>query len=73
MFDEKESKTRKLTSEFISKNPEAKFYVNEIGKKIYSACSRARDGLYIIDDLDKDSPIKKIVRPASGRRYFDEN
>lgn len=73
MFDERENKTRKLTSEFISKNPDAKFYVNEIGKKIYSACSRARDGLYIIDDLDKDSPIKKIIRPASGRRYFDEN
>lgn len=73
MFDEKENKTRKLTSELISKNPEAKFYVNEIGKKIYSACSRARDGLYIIDDLDKDSPIKKIIRPVSGRRYLDEN
>ena len=73
IFDENENKTRRLTSELISKNPDAKFYVNEIGKKIYSACSRARDGLYIIDDLDKDSPIKKIIRPASGRRYFDEN
>ena len=73
IFDEKENKTKRLTSELISKSPDAKFYVNEIGKKIYSACSRARDGLYIIDDLDKDSPIKKIIRPISGRRYFDEN
>lgn len=73
IFDEKENKTRRLTSDLISKSPDAKFYVNEIGKKIYSACSRARDGLYIIDDLDKDSPIKKVIRPASGRRYFDEN
>lgn len=52
---------------------EAKYYFSEIGKKIYSACSRARDGLFIIDDLNSDSPIKKILRPTGGEKYFDEN
>lgn len=73
IHDGQDNKVRKLTNDLISSNQTARFYINEIGKKIYSACSRAREGLYIIDDLDKESPIKKIIRPISGRRYFDEN
>lgn len=64
--------TEKLDMKKILFNQQAKLYYCEIGKKIYSACSRAREGLYIIDDLDEKSPIKNILRPASGRRYYDE-
>lgn len=73
IYDEKTNSTRKLNSKELIKNPQAKFYINEIGKKIYSACSRAREGLYIIDDLDDESPIKSIIRPKSGRSYYDEH
>ena len=59
-------------SQLIKRNQDAKFYINEVAKKIYSACSRAREGLFILDDLNKDSPVKKIIRPSSGRKYFDE-
>lgn len=34
----------------------------EIGRKIYSACSRAREGLIIIDDLPSTSPVKNIIK-----------
>lgn len=73
IYDEKTNSTRKLNSKELIKNQQAKFYINEIGKKIYSACSRAREGLYIIDDLDDESPIKSIIRPKSGRSYYDEH
>jgi len=72
MYDEKTNTTHKLDSKELIKNPQAKYYMSEIGKKIYSACSRAREGLYIIDDLDNISPIKEILRPKSGRSYYDE-
>lgn len=72
MYNEATKRTHKLNSKEIIKNPNAKFYMSEIGKKIYSACSRAREGLYIIDDLDDESPIKSILRPKSGRSYYDE-
>lgn len=62
----------KLDKKKLLFDKEAQLYLSEIGKKIYSACSRAREGLYIIDDLDSDSPIKEIFRPKSGRRYYDE-
>lgn len=45
---------------------------NEIGKKIYTACSRARDGLFIVDDLDSQSPIKRILRPKGGKDLYVE-
>ena len=72
LYDDKNGITRKLTNDLIESNYTARYYINEIGKKIYSACSRARDGLYIIDDLNNESPIKKIIRPTSGKRYYDE-
>ncbi len=34
----------------------------EYGRKLYSACSRARNGLIIIDDLPKDYPIQKLIK-----------
>ena len=34
----------------------------EYGRKLYSACSRARNGLIIIDDLPVDSPIKELIK-----------
>jgi superfamily I DNA/RNA helicase len=67
-----DDKTEKLTKRKTILDQKAKEYVNEIGKKIYSACSRARDGLYIVDDMDPDSPIKELIRPKSGRGYYDE-
>lgn len=73
IFDEVTKKNIKLTTTELIRNNQAKHYINEIGKKIYSACSRAREGLFIIDDLDDKSPIKSIIRPKSGRSYFDEN
>ena len=41
--------------------------IGEIGKCIYTACSRAREGLFIIDDLDIESPLKKIIWPEQKR------
>lgn len=72
-YDEKLKKSVKLTPLSILLDESAKHYINEIGKKIYSACSRAREGLFIIDDLDKNSPIKEFIRPKGGKEYFDEN
>ena len=72
IHDNQTEETKKISKELLLFNPEVQLYYCEIGKKIYSACSRARDGLYIIDDLDSNSPIKSIIRPVSGRRYYDE-
>ena len=69
---DKQSGTRKLSEIMILFEEWARLYYSEIGKKIYSACSRAREGLFIIDDTDEGSPIKRIIRPNSGRSCFDE-
>lgn len=71
-YDEKEKHSDKLTLRKILFDDKAKYYFNEVGKKIYSACSRAREGLYIIDDLNDESPIKDIIRPKTGGKYYDE-
>ena len=34
----------------------------EYGRKLYSACSRARNGLIIIDDLPTESPIRELIK-----------
>ena len=34
----------------------------EYGRKLYSACSRARNGLIIVDDLPNDSPIRELIK-----------
>ena len=44
----------------------------EIGRKIYSACSRAREGLIILDDLPDGSPISSIFTPKGGTNYYEE-
>lgn len=54
-------------------NGNAYLYFSEIGKKIYSACSRAREGLFIFDDTEDKSPIKQIIRPSNGGSYYDEH
>lgn len=38
--------------------------IGEIGKCFYTGCSRAREGLFIIDDLDIASPLRDIVWPV---------
>lgn len=38
--------------------------IGEIGKCFYTGCSRAREGLFIIDDLDTASPLRDIVWPV---------
>lgn len=72
LHDENEDITKKLDKTKLLFDNNAKLNMCEIGKKIYSACSRARDGLFIIDDLDEQSPIKPIIRPTSGRSYYVE-
>ena len=64
--------TRNYSLELLSDNQNALETFSEIGKKIYSACSRAKESLLIMDDLDKDSPIKQIIRPKNGREYFND-
>lgn len=71
-FDEKKNKSEQINTAKILFDFNAKSHFNEAGKKIYSACSRAREGLYIIDDLNDDSPIKTIIRPRTGGKYYDE-
>ena len=68
-----DEKGTKLTQKDLLFNNDVKELFGEIGKKIYSACSRAREGLYIIDDLDTKSPIKDIIRPKGGKKYYAEN
>lgn len=72
IYDKQSGKTRKLSEIMILFEEWARLYYSEIGKKIYSACSRAREGLFIIDDTEEGSPIKRIIRPNSGRSCFDE-
>ena len=72
IYDEKTNTTEKLDSKKLLFDANARLLYCEAGKKIYSACSRARDGLFIVDDTDNNSPIKTILRPLSGRRYYDE-
>jgi len=72
VYDEKTGRTQKIDKQKLLFDEGVRFLYSEAGKKIYSACSRARDGLFIIDDTDANSPIKDILRPASGRSYFDE-
>ena len=71
-YDEQSGETQKWGIKELNFSPKIQYYYSEIGKKIYSACSRARDGLFIIDDTDQDSLIKSILRPKEGRSYFDE-
>lgn len=73
IYEESTNTTEKLDARKLLFDQEVQYFYSEAGKKIYSACSRARDGLFIIDDTDVNSPIKKIVRPISGRSYFDEH
>ncbi len=72
IHNEENEKTEILDKKKLLFDKNAKLYWCEIGKKIYSACSRARDGLIIIDDTKSDSLIKSIIRPVSGRSYFNE-
>ena len=44
----------------------------EIGRKVYSACSRAKSGLIIINDLDELSPVQRIIKPKGGKEFYDE-
>lgn len=68
-----DEKGTKITQKDLLFKNDVKELFGEIGKKIYSACSRAREGLYIIDDLDLNSPIKEIIRPKGGKKYYVEN
>jgi superfamily I DNA and RNA helicase len=34
----------------------------DYGRKLYSACSRARNGLIIVDDLPNDSPMRLLIK-----------
>lgn len=61
-----------FTNGLLSSNPVALDKLSEIGKKIYSACSRARLSLEVMDDLDKDSPIRQILRPKNGKEYYND-
>lgn len=70
-YDMKNNNSIVITEPLLFANNNVKYYFSEIGKKIYSACSRAREGLYIIDDLNRESPIKKILIPKNGGKYFD--
>ena len=73
MYSESKKTTINLTKDKIMSDKTTQLYYCEIGKKVYSACSRAREGLFIIDDLDKNSPIKDILRPHKGKgQYYDE-
>ena len=71
-YDEKTGETKKWGLKELNFKPEIQYYYSEIGKKIYSACSRARDGLFIVDDTNNESLIKAILRPKEGRDYYDE-
>ena len=71
-YNEKTGDTQKWGLKELNFKPEIQYYYSEIGKKIYSACSRARDGLFIVDDTDPESLIKAILRPKEGRNYYDE-
>ena len=42
----------------------------EKGRKIYAACSRAKECLVILDDLPEDSEILKILLPEEGEKYY---
>jgi superfamily I DNA/RNA helicase len=70
--NEKTGQTEKLDKSKLLFDKNVQLLYSEAGKKIYSACSRARDGLFIVDDTDDSSPIKSIIRPKSGRSYYDE-
>ena len=69
---EKHIGMRKLDQKAILFDQDAVVYLSEVGKKIYSACSRAREGLFIVDDLSSNSPIKGILRPHTGERFYNE-
>lgn len=47
-------------------------YFTEIGRKIYSACSRAKSGLIIVNDLDESSPVQRIIKPKGGKDFYVE-
>lgn len=45
----------------------------QIAKKIYTACSRAKEGLIIIDDTNPDSFVKRLIRPKKvGGTYIEK-
>ncbi len=44
----------------------------EIGRKIYSACSRAKDVLVILDDLPETSIVKELFLPKEGMKYVKQ-
>lgn len=71
-YDEKTETTQKWGLKELNFRPDIQYYYSEIGKKIYSACSRARDGLFIVDDTNPESLIKAILRPKEGRNFYDE-
>ena len=60
-----------FTTALQQNNPLALDKLSEIGKKVYSACSRAKISLEIMDDLNRGSPIRNIIRPENGKEYFD--
>lgn len=51
----------KSWKEISALNEEQKADVQKEMRELYTACSRARDALYIISDLDKGSPMEEII------------
>ncbi len=42
------------------------------GRKLYSACSRAREGLIIIDDSNELTPFSELYTPEGGEDYYEK-
>ena len=65
------SEMKKISSwEVIDKMSDSqKEKVQEQMRKIYTACSRARDVLYVISDLDKGTPLGDMVEGINGGMY----
>ena len=63
----------KLSKGIKCKKYDAFYSYGEAANKIYTACSRAREVIFILDDLDNDSPLKNVIYHSDKKTYIKEN
>lgn len=70
---ETSSKEIRSWSSIKSMSEEEQNLVQSQMRSIYTACSRARDILYVLSDLKSGTPMDEIISKAAGKKAIQEN